>query len=148
MPGPEASPPLPSLPDITADQAQAAIDRNEHRLREAFEQEYEAALTFQAAAARTGLLQDELQALVAAGDLPCMDGPHGDRLPAWQFHRDVPDGHLPGIAQLSAVFPGHILSLSSWMRASRGELAGRTPVQAIVDGDLPLVVAVASHLGD
>ncbi len=75
-----------------------------------------------------------------------VDGPDGLRLPAWQFHPEAKRGRVEGIGRVAAAFPGGVLGLSAWMSAINPALGGRTPRQALVDGDTDLVVAVAGHV--
>lgn len=124
-----------------------AAARNEARVWAARRRVYETGWTRQRAADRLGVGTDQIAELISAGDLLTLDGPDGERLPAWQFHPEAPRGLLDGIHRVAVVFPGRVLGLSSWMTAPNSSLDGRTPSQALAHGDVEQVVAVAEYLG-
>lgn len=68
------------------------------------------------------------------------------RLPTWQFDLDAVLAVLPDLDRLQAVFPGGPVSLSRWIGEPNPDLAGRTPRQALADGDGDRVCAVAAGL--
>ena len=125
----------------------AATMRNEARAWAAREQLYTTGLSRQQAAERVGVKPDQITSLLRDRDLVALDGPHGLRLPSWQFHPDAPRGRLGGIARVAEAFPGRVLSLSSWMVAPHAALGGRTPRQALIDGEVDQVTTVASSHG-
>ena len=140
------SPELPGLgpkPDPGA--LAGALARNRQRLWQARQELYDRAIDYPTAAAMHGVSDRQVSNLVVAGKLLTLDGPHGKRLPAWQFDLDTSGVRLRGIDRVAAVFPGRVLGLSSWMVPPNPSLAGRTPAAALGDGDVDLVVAVAEH---
>ena len=122
-----------------------ALARNAQRLWQARQELYDRAIDHPTAADLLGVSDREVSNLVAAGKLLTLDGPDGERLPAWQFNLDTSGVRLQGIHRVAAVFPGRVLGLSAWMVAPNPSLAGRTPAAALADGDVDLVVAVAEH---
>jgi hypothetical protein len=138
---------LPGLPEVPTGQLRAAAARNEARVWAARTALYERGLTREQAAARAGVKPNQITNLLRDGELIAIDGPEGLRLPAWQFDPEAKRGRLEGLARVSAAFPGRVLGLSSWMSAVNPSLGGRTPRQALLDGDVDLVVAVASGVG-
>jgi len=138
---------LPGLPAVGDDQLRAAVLRNEARVWAARERLYTTGLSREQAAQRVGVKPNQITNLLRDGDLFALDGPDGLRLPAWQFDPEARRGRLEGIARVAAVFPGRVLSLSSWMAAPNAALGGRTPRQALLDGDVEQVVTVATHHG-
>jgi hypothetical protein len=125
----------------------AATRRNEARLRSASTKLYSNSLSLEQAAQQAGMTSQQIAILLRDGDLLAMDGPDGLRVPAWQFDSQARYGRLEGIASLASAFPGGVLSLSHWAQAHNAGLDGRTPRQALLDGDVELVVAVAAHHG-
>lgn len=129
------------------DELRAAAQRNDARAWAARERLYATALSREQAGQRVGVKPNQITNLLDEGDLLALDGPDGLRLPAWQFDPETRRGRLDGIARVAAAFPGRVLALSSWMLAPNPALGGRTPRQAMLDGDIEHVVAVATHHG-
>lgn len=144
-----ASAPTPDLPGFgprpDPGELAGALARNRQRLWQARQELYGGAFDYATAAAMLGVSDRQVSNLVAGGKLLTVDGPHGKRLPAWQFDLDTSGVRLQGIDRVAAVFPGRVLGLSSWMATPNPSLAGRTPAAALADGDVDLVVAVAEH---
>lgn len=142
-----ASAPQPDLPGLgprpDAGDHAGVVARNRRRLWHARQQLYTDALDYQQVAEVLGVSDRQVSNLVAAGKLLTVDGPHGKRLPAWQFDLDTSGVRLRGIDRVAAVFPGRVLGLSAWMVSAHPALDGRTPAAALADGDLDLVVAAA-----
>lgn len=138
---------LPGLPRVAADQLRSAAARNEARVWQARAALYETGLTRDEAADRLGVKPNQVTNLLHDGKLVALDGPDGLRLPAWQFDPDARRGRLEGIDQVATVFPGRILGLSSWMTTPCPQLRGRTPRDALLDGDVAQVAALAAHIG-
>ena len=67
-------------------------------------------------------------------------------IPSWQLDADSQDGLLPGIAQLSAKFPGAPVALSRWVIQPSQDLAGRSPREVLASNRVDEVVRVASAL--
>jgi hypothetical protein len=71
-----------------------------------------------------------------------------DRLKA-QMEAELEDGgeldDPGGLDRVRRAFPGGRRGFADWLDHPRGELGGRTPRQALADGDVELVVAVAEH---
>ena len=123
----------------------SAQQRNETRVRAAREHLYATGLSREQAAQRVGVTPNQITHLLEDGALLALDGPAGLRLPAWQFDPEAGCGRLEGISSVAAAFPGRLLALSSWMVAPNASLDGRTPSQALLDGDVELVTAIANH---
>jgi hypothetical protein len=138
---------LPGLPDVPADALREAVARNEARVWKAREALYETGLTREQAARRIGVKPNQITNLLRDGKLLSIDGSDGLRLPVWQFDPEARRGRLEGIDRVAAVFPGRVLGLSSWMTTPQPALAGRTPREALLDGEVEIVVAVAAHVG-
>ncbi len=138
---------LPGLPAVGDEELRSATARNEARVWAAREQLYTTGLSREQAAARAGVKPNQITNLLRDRDLLALDGPEGLRLPTWQFDPEARRGRLEGIAPVAAVFPGRVLSLSSWVVTRHPALGGRTPRQALLDGDVEQVVAVATHHG-
>ncbi len=138
---------LPGLPSVGDDELRAATLRNEARVWAAREQLYATGLSRERAADRAGVKPNQITNLLRDRDLLALDGPEGLRLPAWQFDPDARRGRLEGIAGVASVFPGRVLSLSSWVVAPNAGLGGRTPRRALLEGDVEQVVTVATQHG-
>lgn len=145
--GPPVGEPLPGMSPASAAELRRAAVRNEARRWRARADLYATSLSRGQAAERLGVGTNQVTNLVSEGKLLALDGPDGLRLPEWQFDPDTRRGRLEGIERVAAVFPGRVLGLSSWMLAPQPALAGRTPREALVAGDVDAVVAVAAHLG-
>ena len=141
--------PKSDFPDrVASDEAlQAVAERNDTRVQAAREQLYASGLDLEQAAQRIGVQPNQVNDLLRDGDLLALDGPNGLRLPAWQFDRKARHGRLEGIARVAAEFPGQLLWLSSWMAQPNPVLDGRTPRQAMLDGDVEQVVTAAANVG-
>jgi hypothetical protein len=138
---------LPGLPELGDEQLRDAVHRNEARVWAVRARLYESGLSREQAAKRVGVTPNQVTNLLRDGELLSLDGAEGLRLPAWQFDPEAKRGRLEGIGRVASVFPGRVLSLSGWMVAPHPALGGLTPRQALLDGDLELVVAVAAHHG-
>lgn len=64
-------------------------------------------------------------------------------LPAWQFDPEAERGVLPALGQLAAVFPGGVVSLSGWATRPHPDHAGRTPRDALAQGEADAVLRSA-----
>jgi hypothetical protein len=138
--------PLPGLGEApTADEVAGAVRRNHERVWRFREQLYDSALPYREAARRLGVSTNQITNLVRAGDLLALDGLGGLRLPSWQFNPETRRGRLEGIRQVAGVFPGRALGLSAWMSTPSQALDGRTPADALADGDVERVVALAAY---
>jgi excisionase family DNA binding protein len=91
------------------------------------------ALEVGGAATRLGVSVLTIHEMVNGGQLAAVRLGGRLRLPAWQFSSD---GLLAGIPDVVKSWPGSYLSLSMWARTPAPQLGGRTPVQALRDGDL------------
>jgi hypothetical protein len=132
---------------VDPDRGRAAAVRNEARLAAHRAALYKAGLTREQAAERLPVPEtNAIDDLVRKGELVAFDGEDGLRLPAWQFDPAARRGHLEGIDRVAAVFPGRILALSSWMTAANPLLGGRSPRQALLDGDVDAVTVAAEYL--
>jgi len=131
---------------VGGDEFRAAILRNDERVAAIREHLYATALTPEQAAQLVGVTPDQVTRLLRDGSLLALDGPDV-RLPNWQFHPESRLGWLEGIAHVAGVFPGGVLSLSSWMVAPNPDLGGSTPCQTLLAGDAEQVAAVAAVHG-
>ena len=68
------------------------------------------------------------------------------RLPTWQFNPDAERGFVPGLAELQQVFPGGVVTLSSWVSAPSVDLDGATPAAELAAGHVDRVVLAAKSL--
>lgn len=131
-------------PPSQADVVVATL-RNTERLWERRGRLAETALTRAQAAARLGVSPNQITNLISGGHLVAFDHAGARLLPAWQFHADASSGRLDGIREVAAVFPGRVVSLSAWATTRNAALGGRSPAQALLDGDVDRVVAVVEH---
>jgi hypothetical protein len=89
------------------------------------------------------LLESPVERVLERPDLLRLDSSTGVVFPVFQFNgRSV----LPGLAHVIAVLDGPLLPLTivSWLRAPSSELQGRTPEQALREGDEEPVQRVAA----
>jgi excisionase family DNA binding protein len=82
---------------------------------------------------------ETIRELVRRGELVTVRVGGRWRLPAWQFG---PEGRLHGLRDILERWPGSFISLSIWACTPSAELRGRTPGEALRDGDLPDVTAL------
>lgn len=106
----------------------------------------ERSITRDEAAELLGVAAQSITTRLAAGKLVGMKVGREWRLPPWQFDPDNPDGVLPGLEELQAVFPGGPVSLSRWMVTANPEFGGRTPAQVMAAGGSAQVIALARAL--
>ncbi|MBA2316379.1 MAG: DNA-binding protein [Euzebyales bacterium] len=132
--------PPPSPADVVV-----ATLRNTARLWERRGLLAETALTRAKAAERLGVSPNQITNLISDGHLVAFDHAGARLLPAWQFHADSSSGRVDGVREVAAVFPGGVVSLSAWATTRNAALGGRTPAQALLDGDVDRVVAVVEH---
>jgi hypothetical protein len=131
-----------------ADARRSAQRESEARLGEA----RAASVTVEEAAGRAGLSVDAVAAAVAAGQLLTVPAADGKRLiPTWQLAAargtaGVDGPALGRVAELARAFPGSTVALTLWARRPSPDLAGRTPAQALADGDAGAVIATAQGL--
>jgi excisionase family DNA binding protein len=78
------------------------------------------------------------------GDLAGVKDGREWRIPMWQVNAGAERGFLPGIADLRAVFPGGVVSLSKWAVAPNVDLWGMTPADALAAERVQDVIAVAA----
>lgn len=83
---------------------------------------------------------------IGRGELVAMERDNAVVLPAWQF-TEGSRAVLPGISKIRQAFPGHVLSLSTWMVAPNDRLGGRAPRELLVEGETERVAAVARAIG-
>ena len=78
--------------------------------------------------------------------LAVMDGGQW-RFPAWQFDPDGPNGVIAGLPDVLRALDVSPLAKISWLTLPNPYLEGRTPVQALKDGDRERVVDQARAVG-
>lgn len=105
------------------------------------------ALEVDGAAACLGLPVQAIHEMVNGGQLAAVRLGGRLRLPAWQFSSD---GLLAGMPEVVKSWPGSFLSLSMWACTPSTQLGGRTPAEALKDGDvlevkMTLFEAAAHH---
>ena len=130
--------PAPSL-----EEALTAEIRSHQLLRLARDQVLASTLSRAEAAERLGVGPQRISRLVTTGDLVALEEDGQLQLPTWQFHPDTARGRLSHIAEVARVFAGGPLTLTQWMLRPNPALAGRTPVDALIDDDHRRVVAAA-----
>ena len=64
-------------------------------------------------------------------------------LPTWQFTPMAEAEVIPDLALLQELFPGDATALTAWAVTDNVELDGRSPVDALIDGDAESVIAAA-----
>lgn len=67
-------------------------------------------------------------------------------IPTWQLDAEAERGILPGISALADVFPGGLVTLSTWVVQPQVDLGGRSPRDAMALGDGERVTALARSL--
>ena len=105
-----------------------------------------ASVSIDEAAARARRSVAQVQAALDAGELVSVSGPVGTLVPSWQLLAGPAGGFMPGVAELARIFPRNPVALTLWVLRPSPDLAGRTPAQALVDGDVDEVVDVARTL--
>lgn len=121
--------------------------RNWSRLREVRDRVYTAAVSRREAANLLDVSTNQITNLVSADDLIALDGPDGQRLPAWQFNLDGSRVRLPGVARVARAYPAGVVGLSVWMTTPLASLGGSTPAARLADGDVDAVIAAAEAIG-
>lgn len=126
----------------------AAIEaRNRARLVEARQDLYATAVPRDDVAGMLGVGTNQVSNLLATTRLVAIDGPEGQRFPAWQFDLGARRVRLDGVQRVAAALPAGVVGLSQWMTTPSPELDGRTPQRALADGDVDAVVAAAETVG-
>ncbi len=69
------------------------------------------------------------------------------RFPAWQFDPEGPDGVIAGLPRLLRALQVSPLAKVSWLKRTSPYLEGRTPVEALREGDIDRVVGLAEAVG-
>lgn len=67
-------------------------------------------------------------------------------IPAWQLDAEAERGVLPGLREVQQAFPGGVVALSAWVGKGSADLAGASPREALVRGQVAEVVEVARNL--
>ena len=67
--------------------------------------------------------------------------------PAWQFDPDGPNGVLAGLPDVLRALDASLLGKASWLMRANPYLEGRTPLQALREGDLERVLDQARAVG-
>lgn len=100
------------------------------------------------AARSTGVTIEAVNAAIAAGELRTIAEADGHLLvPTWQLATADRGGPAPaGISDLARVFPGSTVALTLWACRPSADLAGRTPAQALANGQVDAVIAIARAL--
>jgi hypothetical protein len=123
-------------------EVRTAAIRNLQRQFEGRRRLIENSVTRSDAAELLSVSEQAISALVNAGELLTIKVDRELRIPAWQFNPDVGRGFLPGIAQLSATFPGGVTSLSEWAIRPNVDLDDVTPAEALATGRVDAVVNI------
>ncbi|MDX6453473.1 MAG: dihydropyrimidine dehydrogenase subunit PreA [Gaiellaceae bacterium] len=66
--------------------------------------------------------------------------------PAWQFSSDIGAELLPELRTLRHMFGGDVVALGTWIETAIPELNGRSPRQALADGDVEAVLQTLTTL--
>lgn len=69
------------------------------------------------------------------------------RFPHWQFDASGPNGVVPGLAEVLAALNVGALAQARWLTRKSPGLEGRTPMQALRDGDIESVLSEARGIG-
>lgn len=119
------------------------------QLKLTFERRREVASSALSREAAAALLEMSKQAVldqIRAGALVGLREGNRWLLPSWQFDADAERGYLPGIAEVSAAFPGGVVSLSRWVMAPNVEFDSHSPRQVMADGGSDAVAELAGTL--
>ncbi|GAF48819.1 helix-turn-helix domain-containing protein [Rhodococcus wratislaviensis] len=103
----------------------------------------EASLTRPEAAELLDVSEQAVLDRLKAGDLVGLKKGREWRLPSWQFSADSELGFVPGLARVSAVFAGGVVSLTEWALAPNSDLDGATPAEVLAAGHVDDVVRAA-----
>lgn len=123
--------PLPS-----ARKAADAYARNERRVAELRRRLLKDAVAASDVSSLTDIPAHRLVALRDDQDALCF--------PAWQFDARAPYGVVEGLSEVLAALPvGHELARAAWFITPKPLLSGRTPMEALRDGDLDEVLTEA-----
>lgn len=131
-------------PAPTLEEALTAEIRSHQLLQQARGQVLATTLSRAEAAERLGVGPQRISRLVTDGDLIALEADGQLRLPAWQFHPDTARGRLEHIGEVARAHAGGPLTLTQWMLRPNPALAGRTPVDALIDDDHGSVVTAAA----
>ncbi len=69
------------------------------------------------------------------------------RFPAWQFDPEGPDGVIEGLPEVLRALNASPLAKASWFVRPNQYLAGRTPLEALKDGEMEPVRRAAETVG-
>lgn len=139
---------LPGLPARPSATELAEIEgRNRARLVEARQAVYDASVPRGEVAHLLDVSPNQVSNLLASDRLVAIDGPDGQRFPAWQFDLGAQRVRVEGIHRVMAAMPAGVLGLSQWMTTPTPTLDGRTPGQALAAGEVDAVVTAASAVG-
>jgi len=109
------------------------------RGRELRERVAEASLSREQAAQYLGISPQAVSERKKAKKLAAIRRGRETRFPAWQF---TDEGTLPGLEQVIGSWPGSPLALATWAQRPSPDLDGRTPAEALRDGDVDAVIAL------
>jgi hypothetical protein len=85
---------------------------------------------------------------IQSGALLAIKDKHQFRLPAWQFDSEADDGVVAGLKQTLKELPTRsTFARTLWFVTPKPQLGGRTPLQALREGDLNEVLAEARAVG-
>lgn len=133
----------PAPDSVTASQAVFADLQDQFAQRRQLSDE---SISREEAARLLDVAPQSITAKLAAGKLVGLKIGREWRLPLWQFDPDAPSGILPDLDALQSVFPGGVVSLSSWMQRGQPEFDGRPAcVEMALHGSGP-VIALAQAL--
>ncbi len=82
-----------------------------------------------------------------AGTLLAIRDRGGLRFPRWQFDPTGPDGVLTGLTEVLAALTVSPWEQASWFVRSNPSLSGRTPVEALRDGETKRLLSLARGVG-
>jgi CheY-like chemotaxis protein len=107
----------------------------------------EGSLTTQAVAKLLGTSRQTPHDRVKAKTLLAIEESGTLRFPHWQFDASGPNGVVPGFSEVLKELDGGPVAQARWFQHPNRVLEGRTPLQAIKDGDLARVLVEARAVG-
>lgn len=148
----------PSLPIVLLNEGplQGAIDKVEQmavrrRVLEASFNErrrlLSGTLSTQGVADLLGVTRQTPHDRVRSGTLLAIEDKSTLKFPSWQFDPNGPNGVVQGLPEVLAVLKAGALAQARWLTTKNAALEGRTPLQALKDGDVARVVSEARGVG-
>jgi len=106
----------------------------------------EAALSVDAAALRMNVSPGKVEELIDRGELLAFDSADGPKIPGWQLTSELPARPIDGLDSLARAVSGSLAVASNWLESPNSDLGGRSPQEALRDGEYDRVLASAKAI--